>query len=636
MCGIFGVSILNGSNKYEEIKDSKKVFESLMLMVHRGPDNQEVKFINSKLIFGHVRLSIIDVNSNNNQPFVSMCGKYHVVFNGEIYNYIEIRNELKKIGYFFSTQGDTEVLLNSYIEWGEECVNKFNGMWAFSIFDSKNNRLFCSRDRFGVKPFNYTFYKSEFIFSSEIKSIINYLELDVTPNYTSIDNFCKKGIGAQSSETWFEGIMRLPPSSNLIIEKDGSYKIKKYWNYPSFTRKDNSKATIVPILKKLFFDAINIRMRSDVPVGLALSSGVDSMSIAYVMKNFTNEKIYSYTAYSNSDTYLKNDKKGYAQKNIVVNEKEIIEKKNIDLNFNQRFVQTDYSNFSEKLKDIVYHLESGQRSPAILALDQMYSEAKKELKVVLEGQGADELLAGYLNLFVGFYILDLLKALQFRKAIKTIYELKKSVSLIYTFKIFVRSLDIRMFSKIYFLITGQNKIFTGFLINKVYKKDSELKSQQNISFLKQKLIDEHSGTLVNLLHYGDAISMKHSLESRHPFMDYKLVNYVFQLNGEELINNGFGKFVFRKAMLGIVPEDVILNPLKFGFNTPLTTILRSNLEEIKNILLSDTSINRKLFDKIHLEKLLNKLNQNKKVNSDLIFRILLTEIWFQVFVDVKK
>jgi asparagine synthase (glutamine-hydrolysing) len=636
MCGIFGVNILNETKNYSNIKDSKKVLESLMLMFHRGPDNQQVKFVNNKLILGHVRLSIIDTNSNNNQPFVSVCGKYYIVFNGEIYNYIEIRNELQKKGYFFTTQGDTEVLLNSYIEWGEECVNKFNGMWAFTIFDSNINKLFCSRDRFGVKPFNYIFYKSEFVFSSEIKSIIKYLELDVTPNFTSIDHFCKKGIGAQSTETWFNGILRLQPATNLIIEQDGSYRIDRYWNYPSCSKELENKKNIELNLKKLFFNAVNIRMRSDVPVGLALSSGVDSMSIAYVMKNFTKEKIYSYTAYSKSEHFLNNDKKGYANNNVIINEKEIVEKSNVDLNFNQKFVCTDYSNLIEELKDIVYHLESGQRSPAIIALDQMYLEAKKELKVVLEGQGADELLAGYLNLFVGFYVLDLLKTFQIKKAIKTIYELKKSVSLLYTFKLFIRSIDISVFSKINLFITGQNKIFIGNLSNIAYRKDSELKVLNIKSFLKQKLIQEHSGTLINLLHYGDAISMKHSLESRHPFMDYKLVNYVFQLSGNELINKGLGKYIFRKSMLGIVPKEIILNPLKFGFNTPLTLILRNNIEEIKSLLLSDTCINRKLFDKAHLEKLLNKLNENKKVNSDLIFRILLTEIWFQVFIDVKK
>jgi asparagine synthase (glutamine-hydrolysing) len=197
-------------------------------------------------------------------------------------------------------------------------------------------------------------------------------------------------------------------------------------------------------------------------------------------------------------------------------------------------------------------------------------------------------------------------------------------------------LDISIFSKINFCITGLNKLFIGNLSKNSYLHDSELKPSGKTTFLKQKLIDEHSGTLINLLHYGDAISMKHSLESRHPFMDYKLVNYVFQLSGDELINEGLGKYIFRKSMKDVVPKEIIFNPLKFGFNTPLTLILKKNIEEIKNILLSDSCINRKLFDKKQLEKLLNKLNQNKRVNSDLIFRILLTEIWFLVFIDAKK
>jgi asparagine synthase (glutamine-hydrolysing) len=227
MCGILGLVNINGS---EDI-DRAKFNASLHTMVHRGPDAEIVEQLDKNTIFGHLRLSIIDVDSRNNQPF-TLLNRYTIVYNGEIFNYIELRSELASLGATFVTNGDTEVLLYAFIYWGEECVMRLNGMWAFAIYDKLERRIFCSRDRFGQKPFNYAICNGYFIFASEIKAILRYFSHLASPNYSMIASFCRSSVGAQHEESWFESIVRLQPGSNLTLDS-GKLRINRYWQYPT-------------------------------------------------------------------------------------------------------------------------------------------------------------------------------------------------------------------------------------------------------------------------------------------------------------------------------------------------------------------------------------------------------------------
>ena len=283
MCGIFGLYNLQ---KNKSIQDAK-VETCLNTMIHRGPDDQSFEKITDDLIFGHVRLSIIDLHEGSNQPFFDETGNYWVVFNGEIFNYLEIKAELLSLGHHFKTSSDTEVLLYAYIQWGEDCVQKFNGMWAFSIYDKKKGKLFCSRDRFGVKPFNYAEVDGQFIFASEIKVILAYFPKLKVPNYNVIANYCRSSIGAQIKETWFENIYRLEPAHNLIIDASG-INLVRYWDYPKQIDKNISFEAAKETYRNIFTNAVELRMRSDVPVGFTLSSGIDSSSIVSVLKGKMN------------------------------------------------------------------------------------------------------------------------------------------------------------------------------------------------------------------------------------------------------------------------------------------------------------------------------------------------------------
>ena len=276
MCGFAGfitsdISVLNRAHAEAE--------RMALAIQHRGPDDAGV-WADTKdgIALGFRRLSILDLSSAGHQPMLSKSGRFVMSFNGEIYNYLELKNTLLKEEYIFNSNSDTEVLLVSYIHWGEKCIHKFNGMWAFAIYDKSNDKLFCSRDRFGVKPFNYSFFKDTFIFSSEIKFIISYFPELNNPNYNVIANYCRTGVGAQLKETWFHNVYRLEPAHNLIIQNN-EITLKKYWDYPKKTNLEISFNDAIIEYKKIFDDAIKLRMRSDVPVGFTLSSGIDSSSL---------------------------------------------------------------------------------------------------------------------------------------------------------------------------------------------------------------------------------------------------------------------------------------------------------------------------------------------------------------------
>jgi asparagine synthase (glutamine-hydrolysing) len=211
VCGIFGLLSFE-NNKLDE----ERFATALTTLQHRGPDGQRTLRIDERAIFGHTRLSIIDLSHASDQPML-LLGRYVLTYNGEIFNYLELRAELEREGVQFETSGDVEVLLRAYIAWGEDCTNRFNGMWAFAIYDKQEQTLFCSRDRFGIKPFNYSLHDGKFLFASEIKAILAYAPDLVNPDYGMISNFCRSSVGAQHERTWFRDVRRLMPGCNMVV-----------------------------------------------------------------------------------------------------------------------------------------------------------------------------------------------------------------------------------------------------------------------------------------------------------------------------------------------------------------------------------------------------------------------------------
>lgn len=612
MCGIFGYY------SFSQNKVDKNNFQkSLLTMIHRGSDFQQSLFYNQDRIgLGHVRLSIIDLSASANQPME--IGKYHAVFNGEIYNYIELSNELKQKGYSFQTKSDTEVLVNAYDYWGEECVKRFNGMWAFAILDETDNKLFCSRDRFGEKPFNYFVDNTKFIFGSEIKSIITYDKSLTKPNYNAIGLYCREGICGEIPETWFDNILRLRPGHNLII-KEGKINIYKYYNYPAKTVNrsfDDAKQEFYD----LFIDSIKIRMRSDVPIGSTLSGGLDSTCIVAGMRTFYTYPHETFTAHFPGfikDELAKADKTNKIY-NLVGNP--------VLTEFNEEYIN--------QLKIIIYHLEAGNLSPSILPIWKVYERAKSKVTVVLEGQGADELLAGYIQAFAGTFIIEKLRKLRFRDAFKTINRLRSNYSLA-DIIIFHLRLSLPSFLKtsVRRYILQYENILTGKLKSFKYTSSPYIRSD---STFKEKIQKVHQTTLVSLLHYGDALSMAHGIENRLPFLDFRLVNLVLTLPDNFIIDQGKGKFIQREALKNILPDYINNDVEKLGFLTPTDDFFIKNKLVIEKFLLDDTTASRGLFDMKKLRKLISS-NKDSFLNSgSFIFRLICVELWFRMFLDTEQ
>lgn len=627
MCGIFG--LYNIKNK--KINDGL-VETCLKTMIHRGPDAQSFEKITDDLIFGHVRLSIIDLNESSNQPFCNETCNYWIVFNGEIFNYLEIKAELVSLGHHFKTSSDTEVLLHSYIQWGEDCVQKFNGMWAFSIFDKGKGKLFCSRDRFGVKPFNYAEVDGQFIFASEIKAILAYFPELKVPNYNVIANYCRSSIGAQIKETWFENIYRLEPAHNLVIDATG-IKITRYWDYPKQTDKNISFEEAKETYRNLFTNAVELRMRSDVPVGFTLSSGIDSTSIVSVLKGKLNDNNNTYTA-SFSNTAFSSTEKQNFKEDIEIDEPKLVKKLAKEIDLEPTIVEVDFTDYVKKLSNIIYHMESGHGSPAIYPLDSILETASKEVTVVLEGQGADELLGGYISNVQPIYIKELLTKFKLNAAIHELRNFKKVYSLKSAFMLFIRDSNIAWIQKIYYKISGIDAFYSGRIKLYDHIKDYPKEPSSFDNALNAYLFKSHTGGLVNLLHYGDAVSMAHSLESRLPFMDYRLVEFVFTLPSEYKVKNGVGKYIHREAMKGIVPDFILSNPIKFGFDSPLLHLFsKTDLNSAATVLLSEISLNRGLFSKKAIRRAFLEQKQGKGNYSRYLYRMLSVELWFRKFID---
>ena len=363
------------------------------MVKYRGPDD-EGYFINNNIGLAHCRLSIIDLSRAGHQPMSNEKGSIWIVYNGEIYNFLELRAELKKRGHIFKSNSDSEVIIHSYEEWGEEAFEKFNGMWALAILDLEKKIIILSRDRFSIKPLYYATFNETFYFASEIKQLLPFLRRKEI-NANVMFKFLKQGISDFSQETFFKGIYQIKPMHNLIINlPEGRIKENKYWNYFQEEFPKNEK-DVLEKYKDLLKDAVRIRLRSDVPLGCLLSGGLDSSSIAVVANELTKGNLNCFSAVSR-------DKKYSEEKfvDILIKEAKIHTKK--------IFLEPKLA--WEKLDEVIFHNDEPFGGFSVVAQNQILELIKKETDIVvlLSGQGGDETLAGYRKFFL-FYLKEKLK-----------------------------------------------------------------------------------------------------------------------------------------------------------------------------------------------------------------------------------
>ena len=624
MCGILGIV------KFDDQEVSENSFvHALSLQKHRGPDALNVKKLSPGLFLGHARLSIIDLDDRSSQPMESE--RYVLVYNGEIYNYLELRKELESLGHIFRTTSDTEVILECFEEWGDEAIARFNGMWAFCVYDKRDGRVLLSRDRFGIKPLYYAYNSEYLVFGSEIKSLLAIDSRLKEPDYNTIANYCRTSLGGQSLDTWFAGIKRLSPATNMTLENE-QIKTSRYWNYPT-AKYTQPYETAVTRYKELFVDSIRLRLRSDVPVGITLSGGLDSSSIACVSKKIAKTPLQCFTSgFSGKNTVSSTV---YTESSRSLDESELAAELASELGFSCTKIVTSYSDLQQRLRKVVRHTENGNSSPAVVPLLQLMEEAKKEVTVVLEGQGADELLAGYNMNVVVLAIIDDIMSFRIAAAYRTFKKFRSTNRFRYAILMFLRHLsnDLPFISRVRQKITGLDKIYGKNLKAYRFEKDFPDQISQNESLVNKQLKREHTGGLVNLLQYGDAISMAASIESRLPFMDYRLVEFAFSLPSHFKFHEGVTKRIHRDAMRGLVPSVILDNSLKLGYSTPISEIVASDDGDIEGILLSKRCSKRENFDAKYLELVIREHKGKKKDHGPLLYRLMTVELWFREFID---
>ncbi|MCG3677398.1 asparagine synthase (glutamine-hydrolyzing) [Aliarcobacter butzleri] len=560
MCGISGV--INKNNYKIEKEDIKTIND---LISHRGPDDEGFYF-EKNFAFGHRRLSILDLSSEGHQP-MHYLDKYVITYNGEVYNYLEIKEELQKDGYTFHSHTDTEVILASYDKWGEDCVNRFNGMWAFAIYDKEKNIIFCSRDRFGVKPFYYTETDNKFVFGSEIKQLLEFYE-DRYVNKKVLINYLVIGYENYDNETFFENIFKLQQSHNLIYDlSNNTFVIKRYYDIKKETLNLKEYESIDSYKKELF-ESIKLRLRSDVKVGTCLSGGLDSSSIAGIAsllnKKVTDEKFVAIHAKS---TEKKSDESAFA--------KEVAKHCNLELNI----IEPSKEDFADILDEVIYTQEEPFRSPSII-MQYFVMKKSKDIgcTVLLDGQGGDETLLGYERYYPA-YLLDL----NFFEMIKAFFNSSKNSKLtkleIIKYFFYFTNSKIRIER-----LKRKNSFFKNNYMENVFFSLVQDNAKNYLNIFDLQYEELYKTQLPQLLKYEDRNSMRNSIETRLPFIDYKVVEKALSINNKFKINQGWTKNILRKSVEGILPFEVIWRKNKMGFEAPEKTWLEEIDSDIKNII----------------------------------------------------
>jgi len=597
MCGIY---VSNFTFTEKEIKTKLKTIE------FRGPDYTGV-IQKDKLSFGHLRLSILDLEERSNQPMV--FDNYTIVFNGEIYNFSEIKKELVTLGYSFNTTGDSEVLLKGYVEWGQAVVPKLNGMFAFAIYDKINNILFCSRDRLGVKPFYYYWKDGMFEICSQLKPIsenktINkeavniYLDCSYIPSPYSIYN----------------DVYKLPPGNNFIIDlNDKTFKIEEYWNLKPVTPSNLSYEEAVEKVHDLFKDAVRIRLQSDVPFGSFLSGGIDSALVTSIAAGISKEKIRTFSIGFEDPKYDESkvaatyaDILGTEHKETICNSKNIL----------------------EMLPNLIEVYDEPFADSSALPSLLLNKITKQDVTVVLSGDGGDESFLGYnhfdwvkkfsiLN-YIPFFLRHLASFVFFPKfifknraeSLKRIFRVKSNHGFIEGIFIGYNSINL-------------NRNLNWLSNYKNYKYLS-LNNYQKTADLNIKLwLENDSNTKV------DRASMAFSVEVRSPFLDYRIIEFARTLPITYRYLHGKKKRILRDILKKYIPEEVFDQP-KSGFSVPLGEWIRQDLRKEMLEVLSDGNL--KMVHNLNILKFKKMLNDHMEEKADYksyIWRVYILIKWMK-------
>lgn len=621
MCGIAGII----GNKPLNIQYIEKM---ISIIEHRGPDSQGKQILNDgKVLLGHRRLSILDLSESGKQPMSYLNGRYWITYNGEIYNYLELRRELESLSYKFNTNTDTEVIMAAYDYWGKDCLNKFNGMWAFIIVDTVKDIVFVARDRFGVKPLYFYRTREYIVFASEIKQFFTLPDWRaIVDNQMAYDYLCW-GLSDHTDRTMFKGVYQLRRGEAGTIslnDKNLCFNIYEWYKIKT----DNLQIGFheaVQQFRELLIDSIRLRMRADVKIGSCLSGGLDSSSIVCIVNKLLKENGLScmQKTVSAKAEFVQYDESKFIS--------EVLDKKSID----GIYTLPTFEGLLENIEKITWYQDEPFGSTSIYAQWCVFeTAAQNKLKVMLDGQGADEQLAGY-HLFFNVKFAELFRAIKWLKLLDEVLACKQKHN--YGFFFMMKAIISQTFPEYLLNIIRKNynhiEIAPSWL--NIKKLDVQPKNSLNIYGNKTSSIKDlsmaqlFSNNLQKLLHWEDRNSMAHSIESRLPFLDYRLVEFVINLPDEYKIDNGETKRILRESMIEYLPEKIRKRHDKMGFVTPEEVWFFDNKEIFMKKLKEAIDISEGIltndalayFDKV----------QNKDIPfSMVIWRMINFGVWKQV------
>ena len=580
-------------------------------IAHRGPDDENY-YTSPNVSLAYRRLAIID-REKGNQPIFNEDGTKVIVYNGEVYNFRKLRERIEA-NHTFKTNSDTEVILHLYEEYGEEAIAQLNGMFAFAIYDSQADRLLLARDRFGIKPLYYLVEDGRLLFASEIKALLHYKRPD--PNEEQIYQYLVYRLHDHNEETFFSGIKRLLPGTLLTYE-GGEVAIKRYWE-PSFeSAVDLSEAELSERFERLFVDSVRSQLVGEVPIGSCLSGGLDSSSIVAAISRLIGESIPERAVIGERQKTFSAVFPGE-----VNDETAYIDRLTADIEVEQQLIAPQRGDLWPELEKIVYHQDEPFVSTGLFAQWEVMKAASQKVTVLLDGQGADELLAGY----TPYYFVYLRQLLKERRLFRFAKE-------------FVMSLDILLFASFEQIkrrlgmakAIDPETLLAGSFAERSRTPPPMVPCKDDLN--KRLWEDITVRSLPPLLRYEDKNSMAFSIESRVPFLDNDLVDFILALPPSLKIKNGWSKYIMRRAMRDYLPGKIRNRRWKVGFTTPETSWMRAEKDHVLEIFSSSSFRSRPYFDVEKVREAFDWFLEGKTNESLVFWRILNVELWLRVFFD---
>jgi asparagine synthase (glutamine-hydrolysing) len=629
MCGIAGFVSRKPDSDPSSLRDLRRMMESIR---HRGPDERGI-FTDSHCGLGHLRLSIVDL-STGQQPMFNEAGNLSIIYNGEIYNHADLRPSLERAGHVYKSHSDTEAIIHAYEGFGEDCVTRFRGMFAFAIWDSQKRRLFCARDRLGIKPLYYYFDGQLFAFASEIKALVEHPSISARFESSLLSEYLSFGY-VSGDRTLFSGIRKLMPGHSLTLSVDEFRPaIRQYWHLPTRQQpSDKSEAEWIRECRGKLEESVRLRLMADVPLGMFLSGGLDSSAIAAIMQRMVTNPVKTFAVgYSEAQF----SELGYARtvaKRIGTDHHEVV---------------IGMSDFFNTLPRLLWHEDEPISWPSSVSLYHVSLLASKTVKVVLTGEGSDELFAGYGR--YGYQLMNDRHMGMYSSVPETLRSMirgqiasnpllgadlrRKLQHTVLGRTGDLQSLYLENFYGAFPAAQVQELVGADVDASAAYRPFIELfESVPDLPYLERLLYADKQTYLVELLMKQDQMSMAASIESRVPFLDHHFVEFASQVPSSLKLRGKTGKHILKEAVKDLLPADII-HRKKMGFPTPLKQwLLDPAAAPVYDLLTAKNTLLSEYLEAEPLRRLVDRHRGKVEDGTDRIWNLLNLQLWGEMFLN---